>query len=131
MKVHIMHLSEEPFNWIKEGKKVVEVRLFDEKRREVEIGDMIIFKKLNSEEEIKVKVRGLLRFSNFRDLFLFIPKHYLGHENLSLEEQIGRIRKYYSEEQEEKYGALAIWFEVIEWRLFQLDSHSRVFIAVF
>lgn len=114
MKEHIMHLSEEPFNWIKEGKKVVEVRLFDEKRRKVELGDIIIFKKLGSEEEIKVKVRGLLRFSSFKDLFLFVPKDCLAHSTLSLDEQIKRIRKYYSEEQEKKYGVLAIWFELLK-----------------
>ncbi len=30
--LHFMHLAEEPFNWIKEGKKKVEVRLYDEKK---------------------------------------------------------------------------------------------------
>ena len=114
MKEHIMHLSEEPFNWIKEGRKVVEVRLYDEKRKRIEIGDVIVFKKLNGDEEIKVKVKGLLRFESFENLFLFIPKKYLAHESLSLSEQIERIRRYYSEEKEKKYGVLAIWFEVIE-----------------
>ena len=109
-----MHLSAEPFTWIKEGKKVVEVRLYDEKRRKVELGDVIIFKKLNSKEEIKVRVKGLLRFQSFRDLFLFVPKEYLANEYLSLSEQIERMRKYYSEEKERKYGVLAIWFEVIK-----------------
>lgn len=109
-----MHLSEEPFNWIKEGRKTVEIRLFDEKRKKIEIGDIIIFRKLNSDEEIKVKVKGLFRFDNFKDLFLFIPKKYLGHESLTLDDQIKRIRKYYSEENEKKYGVLAIWFEVIK-----------------
>jgi len=114
MKRHIMHLSAEPFTWIKEGKKVVEVRLYDEKRRKVELGDVIIFKKLNSKEEIKVRVKGLLRFQSFRDLFMFVPKEYLAHEALSLAEQIERMREYYSEEEERKYGVLAIWFEVID-----------------
>jgi ASC-1-like (ASCH) protein len=114
MKEHIMHLSEEPFNWMKEGRKIVEVRLYDEKRKGIEIGDVIVFKKLNGNEEIKVKVKGLLRFERFEDLFLFIPKKYLAHESLSLSEHIERIRKYYSEEKERKYGVLAIWFEVIK-----------------
>jgi len=113
MKEHIMHLSKEPFNWIKEGRKVVEIRLYDEKRKKIEIGDVVVFKKLNDDEKIKVKVKGLLRFESFKDLFLFVPKKYLAHESLSLSEQIERIRKYYSEEKEKKYGVLAIWFEVI------------------
>lgn len=113
MKEHVMHLSEEPFNWIKKGKKIVEIRLYDEKRKKIQLGDVIIFQKLNSMEKIKVKVKGLLRFGSFKDLFLFIPKRYLAHESLSLEEQIKRMRKYYSEEDEKKYGVLAIWFEVM------------------
>ena len=113
MKEHVMHLSEEPFNWINEGKKMVEVRLYDEKRKKVELGDVIIFKKLNSDDEIKVRVKGLLRFQSFRNLFLFVPKEYLAHESLSLAEQIEKMRKYYSEEEEGKYSVLAIWFEVI------------------
>lgn len=64
--MHVMHLAEEPFNWIKQGKKTVEVRVYDEKRRKLEIGDIIIFKKLCSNEEIKVKVKGLARFKTFR-----------------------------------------------------------------
>ena len=114
MKEHIMHLSEEPFKWIKEGRKVVEARLYDEKRKRVEIGDVVVFKKLNNDEEIKVRVKGLLKFKSFEDLFLFIPKKYLAHESLSLSEQIKRIREYYSEEKEKRYNVLAIWFEVIE-----------------
>ncbi len=113
MKEHVMHLSEEPFNWIREGKKTVEIRLFDEKRREIKLKDTIIFKKINSNEEIKVKVKGLLRFKTFNDLFLFVPKKYLAHESLTLDEQIKRIRKYYSEEKEKRYGVLAIWFKVM------------------
>jgi len=38
----------------------------------------------------------------------------VGHESLDLEEQILRMRRYYSEEDEKKYGVLAIWFEVIK-----------------
>ncbi len=114
MKKHLMHLSEEPFNWIKDGRKVVEVRLYDEKRKMVNVGDLVVFKKLISGEEIIVSVKGILRFNSFKDLFLFIPKEYLAHESLSLSEQIMRIRDYYSEEEESENGVLGIYFEVIE-----------------
>jgi ASC-1-like (ASCH) protein len=114
MTEHIMHLSNEPFEWIKSGKKSVEIRLFDEKRKKLKICDIIVFKKTDGNEEIKTRIKGLLRFNSFRDLFLFIPKKYLGHESLDLEEQILRMRRYYSEEDEKKYGVLAIWFEVIK-----------------
>ena len=114
MKTHIMHLAEEPFDWIKKGKKCVEVRLYDEKRKSLELGDIIIFKNLKNNEQIKVRVKGLLRFKNFKDLFLLIPKSCLAHESLNLNEQIQRMRKYYSREKEKKYGVLGIWFEVLK-----------------
>lgn len=112
MKTHVMHLAKEPFEWVKTKRKTVEIRLFDEKRKKIELGDIIIFKKLDKKvEEIRVQVKGLLRFKSFRDLFLFIPKNYLCHDSLSLEEQIKRMRKYYSEEKEKRYGVIGIWFE--------------------
>ncbi len=111
---HIMHLAEEPFNWIKQRKKCVEVRLYDEKRQKINLGDIIIFRKINSNEEIRARVKGLFRFQTFKDLFSFMPKQYLAHDNLSLEDQVARMRKYYTEEEEEKYGILAIWFEIVE-----------------
>ncbi|MHA1283652.1 MAG: ASCH domain-containing protein [Promethearchaeota archaeon] len=114
MIIHIMHLDNEPFKWIKSGKKTVEVRLFDEKRRKIEIGHEILFKELNGDGEVKAKVKCLMKFSGFRDLFSFIPKEYFAHESLTLEEQIERIRKYYDGEKEKKYGILAIWFEVLK-----------------
>ena len=92
--------------------------MYDEKRRKVELGDVVIFKKLNSKGEIKVRVKGLLRFRSFRDLFMFVPKKYLAHESLSLREQIERMREYYSEDEERKYGVLGIWFERLNNRLF-------------
>ena len=79
----------------------------DEKR-------LVDYAKLKVLEYSKMrKSKGLLRFSNFRDLFSFIPKKNLAHESLTLDEQIKRIRYYYSKEKEEQYGVLAIWFEVI------------------
>jgi ASC-1-like (ASCH) protein len=113
--IHTMHLAAEPFGWIKDGKKAsIEVRLFDEKRRMIAIGDTIIFKKLaSSEETVEAHVKALLRFESFRDLFSLIPRQLLGHEGLCVDQQVARMRKYYSEEEEKKYGVLGIWFEVV------------------
>ena len=37
--VHEMKLHESPFKKIKSGKKTVELRLYDDKRRKINIGD--------------------------------------------------------------------------------------------
>ena len=41
--IHEMRLNNEPFNKIKEGTKTVELRLLDEKRKALRVGDKIIF----------------------------------------------------------------------------------------
>ncbi|MBQ1852397.1 MAG: ASCH domain-containing protein, partial [Lachnospiraceae bacterium] len=38
-----MQLQPEPFDLIKSGAKTIELRLYDEKRRKIRIGDEIVF----------------------------------------------------------------------------------------
>lgn len=41
--IHKMKLHNKPFNLIKEGSKIIELRLYDEKRAKVKIDDIIEF----------------------------------------------------------------------------------------
>ena len=41
--VHEMRLNDEPFQAIKDGTKTIEMRLYDEKRRMIQVGDVIRF----------------------------------------------------------------------------------------
>lgn len=41
--IHEMKLLEDPFEQIKSGAKTVEIRLFDEKRKVLRVGDIIEF----------------------------------------------------------------------------------------
>lgn len=43
MMIHEMKLNNEPFTLIKAGTKVIELRLNDEKRRKLAVGDKIEF----------------------------------------------------------------------------------------
>ena len=67
---HILKLRPKYFDYINNGTKRIELRLYDEKRKKIDIGDTIIFKK---EPElidiIKVKVIGLYRCDSFENLF--------------------------------------------------------------
>lgn len=102
--LHKMKLNESPFERIKNGTKTIEFRLYDEKRRQVKIGDKIEFSKLpNLKEKIVVDVIELYREDTFEDLF---KKLY------SDEEEINRKTKamyeYYSIEKQKEYGVLGI-----------------------
>jgi len=71
---HTMGLYESPFNSIKFGKKTVEVRLNDEKRRKISVGDSIKFTKLpESNETLTVEVLELREFPTFKEMYEAIP----------------------------------------------------------
>ena len=47
---HFMHLKAEPFDLIWNGQKTIELRLYDEKRRSVSVGDLIEFELIEKYE---------------------------------------------------------------------------------
>ena len=95
-----MKLRREPFDLIKAGRKTVELRLYDEKRRQVQVGDAITFS--CEGEALTVKVLALHRFSDFEALYSVLPHSALGSNDPKDMEQ------YYSLEEQHKYGVLGI-----------------------
>ena len=49
MKIHEMSLQPKYFDFIKDGTKRIELRLYDEKRRSIQLGDIIEFAKSDDE----------------------------------------------------------------------------------
>ena len=45
MTTHLMNLQPKYFDFIKDGTKRIELRLYDEKRRQIQLGDIIEFSK--------------------------------------------------------------------------------------
>ena len=110
---HEMKLQPEYYNFILNGTKRIEIRLFDEKRQQIKIGDTIKFlKEPDLNESFNAKVTGLLRYNSFEDLFEDIDFNICGPAN-SLEEKLDNIHKIYSIEDEKKYGILAIRIEKV------------------
>lgn len=110
-----MRLSKLPFFRIKNGEKVIETRTNDEKRQKVQIGDEIEFTLVDKpDEKITVKVMGLSKFRSFKELYSSFDYHMFGHpDGTTLRDQLIDIRKDYSEEKENKYGALGIHIKLI------------------
>ena len=111
--VHQMKLDSIPFKQIVDGKKSIELRLFDAKRRLLNIGDKIIFKCLNNDERIAVSVKGLYRAASFKELFQVISTESCGFVDCTLAECIEEIRRFYPKQKEEAYGVLGIKIELI------------------
>ena len=104
---HEMKLHNNPFNSIKSGTKTIEMRLYDEKRRLIKIGDIIEFTNRSTEEKISVEVIRLHIFNNFSELYKHFDKVLLGY-NKNEEANPNDMIKYYSKEEQEKYGAVGI-----------------------
>lgn len=118
-----MKLHDEPFQKMKAGEKTIELRLYDEKRRGVKLGEYIVFSRVsNLEDKIAVKVKGLYRSTSFRELFEDIPLEKCGNSSgMAVDDIIMRLRNYYSEEDELRYGVLGIKVE-----LFDLDELKKI-----
>lgn len=104
--LHQMKLQPSPFEKIKNGSKTLELRLNDEKRQLIKVGDEIEFSlAAGPDQKILVTVEDLYHFPTFKDLcYSFEPSEY---GSLDKEEYI-KMYKYYSKEDEARYGVLAI-----------------------
>ena len=113
--VHKMKLNNTPFQEIKSGRKTVELRLFDEKRQRLSIGDNIIFTNLSDHaEKLAVRIKALYRYGLFEELFSEIAPERCGkYSGETIKEAANGMRKYYSEEQIRTYGVLGIEIELI------------------
>lgn len=110
--VHQMNLKAIYFDKIKSGEKIYEIRLNDEKRQLINIGDTIVFKKELSEETIVTIVKDLSYFQSFNEMFKTLPVEKAGFEGMSIENVIEIYHQFYSTEDEKKYGIVAIKVEV-------------------
>lgn len=108
--LHHLSLAQGPFRLIKDGGKVIELRLFDEKRQAIQTGDDILFSDSRG-QEIKVRVVKLYRGSNFDELFARLSPCDLGCK--TMDEARAIIRQFYTVEDEEKYGVLGIRFHML------------------
>jgi len=110
MQKHHMKLATELFNNIAIGKKVIESRLFDEKRRQIHLGDHIIFEEKGKPGSVvDTLVKGLLRYHTFKELFADHDPVLFG-EN-SREFLLKQIKQFYSDEDEDACGVVGIRIE--------------------
>ena len=115
MQIHIMKLNPIPFKQIYNKTKTYEGRLFDEKRQQIEIGDIIEFHNTENENEFfKVKVLNLLKFKTFEEIAKNLPSESLGFKGCSIKQIVDAYHEFYSIEREKQYGALAIQIELLQ-----------------
>lgn len=104
---HYMNLHNEPFEKIKNGTKTVEMRLFDDKRRAVKVGDIIVFTNVLTNEQLNVQVVAIQTFATFDELYKSFDKISIGYNQQDVA-NANDMLAYYTIEQIEQFGVVAI-----------------------
>ena len=113
--IHEMKLQPEYYNFILNGTKRIEIRLYDEKRQNIKLGDTIKFlKEPELSESFNAKVTGLLRYNSFKDMFKDFDISILSDKSMTKEELIKVLEQFYTKEKQERYGVLGIRIELMD-----------------
>ena len=111
---HEMKLQPEYYNFILKGTKRIEIRLYDEKRQQIKIGDTIKFyKEPELNESFNAKVVGLLRYNTLEEIFKDFDISVLSDKSMTKKELIDVLEKFYTKEKQKQYGVLAIKIELM------------------
>ena len=105
-----MRLVDFAFKAMKNGEKDIEIRLNDEKRQLINVGDIIEFEHINTKEILKTKVVALHKCKNFKELLSKFD-----HKRFGLDETDDETicNRFYTKDEMEKYEALGIEIELI------------------
>lgn len=128
-----MKLRPEYFDKILKGVKKYELRLNDEKRQNIKVGDFIEFTNgSNSEESIQLWVTSLSYYNSFKELLSFNNNHLediIGDFETSVSEFLYILGEIYPTEKQEKYGVLCIGLaKEIPWTFMSpsvIDKHKN------
>ena len=106
-----MKVQEKYYNLLKKGIKTIELRLYDDKRKKIKVGDEITFENLDNPQDFFIAlVTALHRAQDFRELSDRIPFIRAGFQ--TREEMIETMEKFYPIEKQKKEGVLGIEIKI-------------------
>ena len=108
---HQMNLCDSPFKAIKSGYKTIEMRLYDERRKLINIGDTIEFTNLTTKETLTCLVKNLYRYNTFKELYSHHDKTTIGYKE-DEKANPDDMLIYYTKEKIAKYGVVGIEIEL-------------------
>lgn len=113
--IYEMKLQPAYYDFMLKGTKRIEIRLNDEKRKAIKVGDKIKFyKEPDLKEYFLTEVVEILKFNNFEEMIDNLKIEELAAKSLTKEELLGTLEKYYSQEKQKKYGVLGISIKLIK-----------------
>ena len=107
MNTHQMKLQPFPYLAMHRGDKTVEMRLFDEKRQTIAVGDTLVFTQTETGETLTVQVVALRRYADFEALYASEAHTTLGYAPHEVAHP-SDMSQYYPPEEIQRYGVLAI-----------------------
>lgn len=113
-KINYLTLDQLYFRFIKYGTKCIELRLNDEKRQKIKTGDIIIFsEKQNNKNKIITQITNLFRYKTFQEVLDHFDIKLLADKSISKEKLLADLNQFYSKEDQNTYGILAIEIKVL------------------
>lgn len=111
--VHRMNLQPDPFEKIADGRKTIELRLLDKKRRQLHPGDMIEFTNAADGRKVQALVKALHRFDSFAQLYAALDLSACGYgpEDTPSPRDMER---YYSPADEARWGVVGIELHLLD-----------------
>ena len=111
---HFMSIAPQPFEKIKTGAKTIELRLYDEKRQKIKVGDEIEFTQTQTGEKLVAKVCGMHIYKDFADLYSSLDLLKCGYDETNVKSAKPQdMNEYYSDEAIKKYGVVGIEIKLI------------------
>lgn len=96
------------------GTKRIELRLNDEKRKNMKIGDVLSFyKQPLLEESFKTRIVDLIYFDSFNDAISNLPFELIADKDDNKESLLKDLDIIYSKEKQEKCGVIGIKLELL------------------
>ena len=95
------------FNKMKNSERYVDVRLFDKKRQQLKIGDMIEFVNTTTQEKLLMQLQGIAIFEKFEDMVDYLTPQLWGYD--SKEELMLRFERLYPTETASKFNLVGLF----------------------
>ena len=112
METYKMGLQKQYFDFMKDGTKRIELRLYDEKRQKIALGDLVDFVDPDG-RKISTRIIGLLKYESFKDLFEDFDIAVLADGSMSKQKLLQDLERFYTPEQQEQYGVLGLRIELL------------------
>lgn len=115
---HTMAMFEDAFEKTAAGTKVLDIRINDDKRKNIKIGDTITYYNLSDiEQTVTVQVVSRTRFDTFRQAYMSEQnmRMFGGELTDNPETMLKRIYRLYSDSEEIKYGIIVFRTELMDY----------------